>query len=148
MSHNVKMTAFIGVAFIFGYVTFNGIRIYRRVSKMYHEVKEKDEGCGLRDGNWCVVKTSEFGVEMTYDPGHSVRIIEKIEPLVISELSIEDYTADDRKEECVVCRDRAKNTTLLPCHHQCVCHTCSGYLKDICPICFSKITSTVVSYKS
>ena len=42
------------------------------------------------------------------------------------------------EEDCVVCLTEPKDTTLLPCNHYCVCHTCFSMI-ETCPICRAKI---------
>jgi len=52
--------------------------------------------------------------------------------------------SDDDIEECKICFDRASDTVLIPCGHQCVCHECAAQMFDatigvdllqVCPIC-------------
>eukprot|EP01080_Neovahlkampfia_damariscottae_P009339 gene9339-1426_t len=49
----------------------------------------------------------------------------------------------DYSEECVVCLTNDREIALLPCRHNCICHTCFLHL-DKCPICRQKIKAFVV----
>ena len=49
----------------------------------------------------------------------------------------------DFSEECVVCLTNDREIALLPCRHNCICHTCFLHL-DKCPICRTKIKAFVV----
>ncbi|EKX45988.1 hypothetical protein GUITHDRAFT_163073 [Guillardia theta CCMP2712] len=47
---------------------------------------------------------------------------------------------DDGQEDCVICLSEPKDTTLLPCRHLCVCHSCFSRL-ELCPVCRSPFTA-------
>jgi hypothetical protein len=49
----------------------------------------------------------------------------------------------DFSEECVVCLTNDREIILLPCRHNCSCHTCFLHL-DKCPICRSVIKAFIV----
>jgi hypothetical protein len=55
----------------------------------------------------------------------------------------EDEHTDDPNKQCVVCLDNAKCCAFTPCHHLCVCISCSTKLNDRkCPMCrrtFTKV---------
>ena len=48
-------------------------------------------------------------------------------------------------EDCVVCQEQKPNTLLVPCHHICVCVTCSEEIKK-CPICRKNISATKIVF--
>lgn len=46
--------------------------------------------------------------------------------------------ADESAKECVICMSEARDTTVLPCRHMCMCATCARMLRhqtNRCPIC-------------
>lgn len=45
-------------------------------------------------------------------------------------------------ETCIICMDRAGDSTLLPCRHTSLCAHCAGLL-EICPLCRCKIVLVV-----
>ena len=50
-----------------------------------------------------------------------------------------------RKILCVVCKDREKNYTLIPCGHMACCSICADRL-EICPVCRARVTSSVKTF--
>mmetsp|Transcript_39759 Transcript_39759/g.90131 ORF Transcript_39759/g.90131 Transcript_39759/m.90131 type:complete len:371 (-) Transcript_39759:733-1845(-) len=55
-----------------------------------------------------------------------------------------DGTAEDdqNSRECVICMTEARDTTVLPCRHMCMCSTCARQLRvqsNKCPICRTEI---------
>lgn len=53
----------------------------------------------------------------------------------IAEANLELLDDDDSMRiECCICLERAKNTVLVPCGHQCACYECA-IQTDKCPIC-------------
>ena len=55
--------------------------------------------------------------------------------------------AGDDGHECVICMSEARNTTVLPCRHMCLCRDCAEILRHQasakCPICRSAVTSVL-----
>ena len=37
--------------------------------------------------------------------------------------------ADESAKECVICMSEARDTTVLPCRHMCMCATCARMLR-------------------
>lgn len=56
-------------------------------------------------------------------------------------------TATPEQEEernCVICMVNARDTTVLPCRHMCMCHDCAHELRkqtSKCPICRNHVES-------
>jgi len=47
-------------------------------------------------------------------------------------------------QECVVCLNNPRDTTILPCRHMCLCHECADILRtqtNRCPVCRSPVES-------
>jgi hypothetical protein len=80
---------------------------------------------------------------------HRARMRTDIKSLIsaaVSERQRLQREIEQMKEErlCVVCMERNKNVTLLPCAHLCMCMTCSDKLqsaaaKPTCPLCQTTI---------
>ena len=69
--------------------------------------------------------------------------IEKRKTVLIQELTRKNSRLENDKSafiQCVICRDRLKDTLLKPCNHICVCETCAGQIEE-CPLDRMKITS-------
>lgn len=85
---------------------------------------------------------------------------ESAEPLGETERlkqQLAQLTAENEQKEkvmqqtlCVVCTDRPKNTTLMPCRHMCVCEGCKDNLVQNwggkCPMCREPIQDAVTAY--
>lgn len=65
-------------------------------------------------------------------------------PKKVPERTLTQDEIDDRID-CVVCRERQRNTVFFPCRHLICCSTCTPSLK-ICPICRAVIDSCTIVY--
>nr|CCA17844.1 hypothetical protein ARALYDRAFT_478299 [Albugo laibachii Nc14] len=76
-----------------------------------------------------------FGIEETIVPDGN-------------ESDIQDTLTESvtQSRECVICLTDARDTTLLPCHHMCLCNACAHQIQsksNSCPICRSFVQSFV-----
>lgn len=53
-------------------------------------------------------------------------------------------------ELCIICEEKELETVLLPCAHLCSCFPCSSRIQSsgACPICRSRISSTLKVFRS
>ncbi|CCI49229.1 unnamed protein product [Albugo candida] len=83
-------------------------------------------------------------------------VLELREIFGIEETIVSDHNKSDIQEtlmesvtqsrECVICLTDARDTTLLPCHHMCLCNECAHQIQsksNTCPICRSFVQSFV-----
>jgi hypothetical protein len=58
------------------------------------------------------------------------------------------FGSDNDGNECVVCMTEAKDTSVLPCRHLCLCRECANVLRvqhnSRCPICRVRKAYTAV----
>ena len=52
---------------------------------------------------------------------------------------------EERRKRCVVCADREKSYTFIPCGHMACCSICADRL-EICPVCRAPVNSTVKTF--
>ncbi|ESL06685.1 hypothetical protein TRSC58_05638 [Trypanosoma rangeli SC58] len=54
-----------------------------------------------------------------------------------------DSNGEEEMDLCVICLTSARNTTILPCRHMCLCHECASVLRfqqnNCCPVCRANI---------
>ena len=67
-------------------------------------------------------------------------LIQKTNVHLIPEENKEESKAKEFEDLCIICCDKPKNGTLLPCKHNFMCVDCSRGLK-ICPMCRKHIQS-------
>ncbi|KAG1653270.1 hypothetical protein FOA52_002730 [Chlamydomonas sp. UWO 241] len=66
----------------------------------------------------------------------------------LSEVLAEMQEVQLQQDECIVCIDRPRSVTLLPCGHRVLCAACCADVRDVpkgnglCPVCCEKIKST------
>lgn len=56
----------------------------------------------------------------------------------------DEAEGDENTRECVICMTEARDTTVLPCRHMCMCYDCAKVLRvqsNKCPICRTNIDS-------
>jgi hypothetical protein len=59
----------------------------------------------------------------------------------------ESMGTEESTQNCVVCMDADRGTTLVPCGHYCLCIDCASDV-DTCPMCRSHIDNVVRTYSS
>lgn len=83
-------------------------------------------------------------IKITYKPP-----VEKLEtknlPPIDREKLLEEMEALKRERNCVICLDKQRNITFLPCAHLAACVECSVSMST-CPVCRTPIQATVRTY--
>ena len=51
---------------------------------------------------------------------------------------------NERRRQCIVCRDRDRSVLMIPCRHLCLCDECNDRLTDLqCPVCREVVVDTI-----
>lgn len=69
-------------------------------------------------------------------------------PVTITSLidKIYEINVQVKEDDCIICFDKKIECALVPCGHFGFCQTCVSGIKNLCPICRTKVDLTVKIY--